>query len=110
MFIFGTVELRRNSDKNKFTYNGRGMAFDGKGYWSFDNDTARNVLIFGVDNSSSSHIDNPKNNFLVSDEEPTEGINGSAGTAEKRLVLTLVSQIQSFAEVYIAMVMRVPCM
>ena len=25
---------------------------------SFDNDTARNVIIFGVDNSSSSHIDN----------------------------------------------------
>ena len=51
--LFGTIKLTRNADKSKFTYNGRGIAFDGKGYWSFDNDTARNVIIFGVDNSSS---------------------------------------------------------
>ena len=50
---------------NKFTFNGRGIAFDGKGFWSFDNDTARNVAISGADNISSSPIDNPKNNFLV---------------------------------------------
>ena len=55
-----------------------------KGYWSFDNGTARNVEIFGVDNRSLSHIDNPKNNFLVLGKGPTEGINGSVGTAEKK--------------------------
>ena len=38
-----------------------------------------------------------KNNFLVLREGPTEGINGSVGTAEKNLVLTLVKQIQTFA-------------
>ena len=31
----------------------------------FCNDFARNVIIFGIDNSSSSHADNQKNNFLV---------------------------------------------
>ena len=36
-------------------YSGYQIAFDGKGEWSFDNDTARNVLIFIVDNSSSSN-------------------------------------------------------
>ena len=51
---------------------------------SFDNDTARNVLILGVDNRSSPHTDNPKNNFLVLVERPTEGTNESAGTTEKR--------------------------
>ena len=30
-------------------------------------------------------------------EGPTEGINGSAGSAEKKIVLTLVKQIQNFA-------------
>ena len=49
-----------NTDKSKFTYNGRGLAFDGKGLLSFDNDTTRNVVIVGVDNSSSSDNDNPK--------------------------------------------------
>ena len=81
-YLFGTVKLTRKADKSKFTYNGRGIEFDGRGYWSSDNDTARNVVIFGVDNSSSSHIDNPKNNFLALGEGPTRDINGSVGTAE----------------------------
>ena len=33
--LFGTVKLTRNADKSKFTYNGRGIAFDGKGMWNF---------------------------------------------------------------------------
>ena len=37
-----------NVDKSKFIYNGWGKAFDGKGYWSFENDPVRNVVIFGV--------------------------------------------------------------
>ena len=32
------------------------MAFDGAGSWSFANLFAPNVIIFGVDNSSSTHI------------------------------------------------------
>ena len=56
--LFGRVKLVRNAIKSKFTYNGRGITFDREGSWSFDNDCARNVVIFGVDNSSSSHMDN----------------------------------------------------
>ena len=41
------------------------MAFDEAGSWNFGNDIARNVVIFGVVNSSSSHTDNHKNNFLI---------------------------------------------
>ena len=44
------------------------IAFDGAGSSSFGNDFTRNFLIFGVDNSSSSHADNHKNNFLVLNE------------------------------------------
>ena len=36
-------------------YSRYGIAFDEKSEWCFDNDTARNVVIFGVDNSSSSN-------------------------------------------------------
>ena len=45
-------------------YTGYGIVLDVGDSWSFGNDFARNVIIFGVDNSSSSHIDNCKNNFL----------------------------------------------
>ena len=50
--------LVRIAIKSKLTYNDQGTAFDGEGSWSFDNGYARNVVIFDVDNSSSSHTDN----------------------------------------------------
>ena len=48
----------KNCDKSKYVCSGYRIAFDGLGSWSFGNDFARNVVIFGVDNSSSSHADN----------------------------------------------------
>ena len=55
----------KNSHKEKYLYSGYGITFDSAGSWSFDNDVARNVMIFVVNNSSSSHADRRKNNFLV---------------------------------------------
>ena len=65
-------------------YIGHGTAFDGLGSWSFGNDSAMNVIIFGVDNSST-YTNNCKNNCLVLPEEPTDNIDGSTETAEKKL-------------------------
>ena len=65
-------------------YIGHGTAFGGLGSWSFGNDSAMNVIIFGVDNSST-YTNNCKNNFLVLPEEPTDNIDGSTETAEKKL-------------------------
>ena len=42
-------------------------------------------MIFGVDNSSSSHVENRKNNFLILGEDPTYGINGSFDAPEKKV-------------------------
>ena len=44
--------------KSKFICNGWGIAFYGEGLWGFCNDFARNIVIFGVDNSSWYHINN----------------------------------------------------
>ena len=57
---------------------------------SFCSNYARNGINFSVDNSSSSHGDNLKNNFSVLGEGDTFGINGSFGAPEKSLVLILV--------------------
>ena len=43
-------------------HSGCGIAFD-ECEWNFDKDSVRNVIIFGVDNSSSFHAKNHKNNF-----------------------------------------------
>ena len=50
------------------------------------------MLIFGFDNSPSSHIDDHKNDFLNLGESPTDDISDSFGTAKEKLVLTLVKQ------------------
>ena len=48
-----------------------------------DNDFARNVQIFDVNDSSSFHTNNRKNNYLVLGEGPTYGIKKSFGSPEK---------------------------
>ena len=62
--LFGATNIVKNCDKEKYVYRGYRIASDSADSWSFDNDFARNVISFGVDNSSSSHSDNSKNNFL----------------------------------------------
>ena len=45
---------------------------------------ARNVIIFGFDNSLSSHADNRNNNLLVLGEGPIFGINGRFDSPGKK--------------------------
>ena len=66
------------------------------------------LYFFGVDNNSSSHTDNWKNNFLALGEGPTQGINDSTISVEK--IWILAKQVQNFAYVYMTVVMRVTCM
>ena len=51
-------------------------------------DFARNVVKFGVDNSSLSHTNNWKITILVLGEDLTQGINDSTGASEKQLGFT----------------------
>ena len=53
--LFGATYVIKNSNKEKYVYSGYGITYHSAGSWSFDNGFARNVIIFGVDNSSSSH-------------------------------------------------------
>ena len=48
----------------------------------------QNILILGVDISSSAHIDNKKKNILVLGIGPTQGLEHTL-TAEKTLILLL---------------------
>ena len=63
--LFGATNIAWNSDKEKYVYSGYVITFHSSGSWSFGNGSARNVIFFGVDNSSSSHFYNRKNNFLI---------------------------------------------
>ena len=57
--LFGAVTLTKNADIDKYGYSGYGIGFDRRSSFSFPGTGfGQNVLIFGVDMSSSSHIDN----------------------------------------------------
>ena len=59
--LFGAVILTKNADIDKYQYSGYGTGFDRKSSVSFPNDGfSQNVIIFGVDMSSSVHVDNQK--------------------------------------------------
>ena len=81
--MLGATNILKSSYRENYVYSGYGIAFDGKGSLSYSDDFAKNVIIFEVDNSSSSHTDNLKNDFLILGEGDTFGINGSFGTPKK---------------------------
>ena len=63
--LFGADTWTKNADIDKYGYSGYGIGFDRKSGFSFPGGVGfgQNVIIFGVDMSSSAHIDNKKKHF-----------------------------------------------
>ena len=81
--LFGAVTLTKNVNIDKYGYSGYGIGFDRKGSFSFPGGgSGQNVLIFGVDMSFFTHIDNKKKDILVLRIGPTQGLEHTL-TAEK---------------------------
>ena len=65
IFLFGAVTLTKNADIEKYKYSGYGIGFYRRGSFSFPGGGfSQNVIIFGVDMSSSIHIDNKKKDII----------------------------------------------
>ena len=61
--LFGPVKLTKNANIDKCGYSGYGTGFHREISFSFGNEIGKNVIIFVVDMSSSSKIDNKKKTF-----------------------------------------------
>ena len=66
-------------------YSGYQIRFGSGGSWSFENNSARNVILLGIENISSTNVHNHKKKHLLIGEGPTFGINGSFGSAGKKV-------------------------
>ena len=87
--MFGGVKLTENADPDKYSYSGYGIGFDIRGYHSLpDGSLGKNVIIFGVDVSSSEHIDNKGKDILILGKGPTQGLNHTL-TAETQYSVNL---------------------
>ena len=89
--LFGAMKITKNANYSKNNYTGYGLCFDEGGEFgqtvkqgNFNRTTnARNVIIFGVDMSSSIHATNRANNIYVMGKECIQGINDTTIYAEK---------------------------
>ena len=71
--LFGSVKLAKNPDIDKYGYFGYVIGFDRKGLFSHPSGgTSRNVIIFGVDMSSSTN--NRKKDIVILGKGPTQGL------------------------------------
>ena len=60
--LYGGVKLAKNAYLDKCVYNDYGIGFDSRSEFSLtDASAGKNVTIFGINMSSSVHIDNKKN-------------------------------------------------
>ena len=70
--LFGAVSVTKNADIDRYGYHGYGIGFDRHGSFSFPGTgLGQNVVIFGVDMSSSTKTDNRKKDILILHKGPT---------------------------------------
>ena len=82
--LFGAMQVIKNADTSKYKYKGYGICFDEGGSFSKGNiSNGKNVLIFGVDESSLVHENNKANNIYVMGDLFVEGINDTTLYVEK---------------------------
>ena len=75
--------MTKNANIDKYGYSGFGIRFDRRSSFSFPGGGfGQNVLIFGVDMSSSTHIDNKKKDISVLGKGLTQGLEHTL-TAQK---------------------------
>ena len=75
--------MTENADIDKYRYSGYGIRFDRHGSFSSPGlGWGRNIIIFGVNMSSSTKIDNRKKDILILGKVPTQGLKHTL-TAEK---------------------------
>ena len=77
------MEITKNAETLKYKYKGYGICFDKGGSFSEGSiNNGRNVLIFGVHESSLLHSNN-KANIYVTGKGPVQGIDDTTLYAEK---------------------------
>ena len=72
-YLFGLVKSTKHVDVGLYNYSTYGIVFDRKGSYSIGNEIGRNMIVFGIDMSSSLHIVNKKKDILILGKGPTQG-------------------------------------
>ena len=91
------MQITKNVDTSKYKYKGYGICFDEGGSFSKGNIiNGKNILIFGVDESSLVHANNKANNIYVMGDLFVQGINDTTLYAEKIYSQTFTQPSKTF--------------
>ena len=88
--------MTKNIDIDECKYCRYGIGFDRKRKFSVGNGFGRNCITFGVDMSSSVHVDNNKKDILIFGEGPTQGLYGITLTAEEKYSINSTANNKNF--------------
>ena len=90
--LLGALKLTKNAGPDKYKYSSSCIGFDSclQFSWS-DGSNGNNVIIFGVDNSNSFHVDGRNKHILVLGEGLTQGL-------DKAIIITEAKYPINFAE------------
>ena len=81
--MLGAVKITKTVDRDTYVYTGYDIGFSMRSEFSLpDGSMIKNVIIFGVDMSSSVHIDNKKKDILILGKGTTQGLDDTSLTAE----------------------------
>ena len=95
--LFGAIRLTKKADIDNYQYSRCGIGFDRKGSFSFPGGGfGQNVIVFGVDKSSSVHVDNKKKDILILEKGPTQGLEHTL-TAEKMYLINFTVTRKKFS-------------
>ena len=88
--MLGGVKLTENADPDKYFYSGYRIGFDSCSLFPYSNfNWDEKVVDFGVDNSSSVHIDIKKKDILILGEVSTQRLDDTTITAEATYSINL---------------------
>ena len=93
---FTLKDLTLNADPDKYLYSGYGRWFDSHSTFLILDSLSKNFIIFGVDNSSSVHVDNKKEDSLFLGKVPTQGFHGTTKIAEAEYSINIAESGKRF--------------
>ena len=95
--LFGSVNLTKNADLDKYKYSGYSIGFDSCSEVLFtDRSFGKNVIIFGADMRLSVQIDNKNNDILVLDKGSAQGCDDATLTEETKYSVNFTQSRKRF--------------
>ena len=90
--------MTKNADRDKYKYSGYRIRFDTRASFTLSDSSGfgKNVIIFGVNMSSSAHADNKKKDILILGKGPMRILDDTTLTAEKEYAINFTERYKKF--------------